>query len=177
MKKIILVYGLLAGLIVSAIGIISTAYFCKKGDFDNGMIFGYGSMILAFAMIFAGIKNYRDKYNNGIIRFGPAFKIGLFITLIASTLYVIAWIINYHFFNPNFYESYSNLMIDRLKSSGAGAAKIAAETADMNKMKEMSKNELFVILMTYAEIVPVGLLVSLIAALILKKKNINTEGL
>ena len=171
MKKNILVCGAIAGIIVSAMGVISTAIFCASGDFENGMIYGYASMILAFSLIFVGVKNYRDKYNGGAISFGKAFKVGLLIALVASTIYVISWLINYHFFIPDFYTLYFTRMIDQLKASGASASAIAEKTAEMRKMQEWSKNEFFVIIMTYVEILPVGLIVALLAALILKRKT------
>ena len=171
MKKIVLVCGGIAGLIVSAMGVISTAVFCASGDFQSGMVYGYTSMIIAFSLIFVGVKNFRDKYNNGVVSFGKAFKVGIFIALVASTFYVISWLINFHFFMPDFYEKYSIRILDQLKASGASATTIAEKTAEMTKMTEWSKNELFVIIMTYVEILPVGLIVTLIAALILKRKN------
>src|SRR5215203_4024894 len=140
MKKIVLVCGVIAGVIVSAMGVISTAVFCASGDFEGGMVFGYASMILAFSLIFVGIKNYRDKYNGGVVSFGKAFKVGLLITLVASTLYVITWLINFHVFMPDLYDKYFLRTLEDLKASGASPAKIAKETADMAKMKEWSKN-------------------------------------
>ena len=107
MKKIVLVCGGIAGLIVSAMGVISTAVFCASGDFQSGMVYGYTSMIIAFSLIFVGVKNFRDKYNNGVVSFGKAFKVGILIALVASTFYVISWLINFHFFMPDFYEKYS----------------------------------------------------------------------
>jgi hypothetical protein len=175
MKKIVLVCGGIAGLIVSVMGVISTAVYCTTGDFKNGMIFGYATMILSFSLIFVGIRNYRDKYNGGVISFGKAFKVGLLITLIASTFYVISWLINFHFFMPDFYDKYYMRELDQLKASGASAAKIASKTTEMIKMKEWSRSEFFIIIMTYVEILPVGLLVTLIASLILKKKNVNPQ--
>lgn len=175
MKKIVLVCGGIAGLIVSAMGVISTAVFCASGDFKNGMVYGYASMILAFSLIFVGIKNFRDKYNSGVVSFGKAFKVGLFITLIASTFYVISWLINFHFFMPDFYHKYAIRILGQLKASGANATTIAEKTAEMTKMTEWSKNEFFVIIMTYVEILPVGLIITVIAALILKRKNVKTQ--
>jgi hypothetical protein len=175
MKKVILVCGGIAGLIVSAMGVVSTAIYCTSGDFEGGMVYGYTSMIVAFSLIFVGVKSFRDKYNNGMVSFGKAFKVGILITLVASTLYVISWLINFHFFMPDFYDKYFMRALDDLKASGASAATIAEKTAEMAKMKEWSKNELFVIIMTYVEILPVGLIVTLIAALILKRKNAKPQ--
>ena len=171
MKKLVFVYGIIAGLIVTAMMAFSTGYFCTRGDFEGGMIYGYASMILAFSMIFVGIRSYRNNHNEGIISFGKAFKIGLYISLISSTIYVVGWLINYYFFIPDFMDKYAAAMIAKAKASGMDAAELAKQTAQMAQMKEWYKNPLFIILMTYVEILPVALLISLIAALILKRKQ------
>jgi hypothetical protein len=169
MKKTVLVYGIIAGLIVAGMMAFSTGYYCTKGDFDGGMIYGYSAMIIAFSMIFVGVKSFRDKQEGGVIGFGKAFKIGFFISLIASTIYVISWLINYYCFIPDFMDKYAVAVISKAKASGISANELANKTADMAKMKEWYKNPLFVILMTYIEILPVALVVSVISALILKR--------
>jgi hypothetical protein len=156
MKKLVLVYGIIAGLIVAGMMAFSTGYFCAKGDFEGGMIYGYSAMIIAFSMIFVGVKSFRDKHNGGTINFGKAFKIGLFISLIASTIYVISWLINYYFLYLILWIN-MQLCNAKAKSSGISADELAKKTAEMAQMKEWYKNPLFVILMTYVEILPVGL--------------------
>ncbi|MES2003599.1 MAG: DUF4199 domain-containing protein [Bacteroidota bacterium] len=172
MKKVVLVYGIIAGLIVAGMMAFSTSYYCAKGDFEGGMIYGYSAMIIAFSMIFVGIKSFRDKYQGGVISFGKAFKVGFFISLIASTIYVIGWLINYYCFIPDFMDKYAAAMIAKAQASGITADQLAKKTAEMAQMKEWYKSPLFVILMTYVEILPVGLLVSLISALLLKRKKV-----
>jgi hypothetical protein len=169
MKKLVIFYGIIAGLIVTGMMAFSTGYFCAKGDFEGGMIYGYSAMIIAFSMIFVGIKSFRDKHNGGTINFGKAFKVGFFISLIASTIYVIGWLINYYCFMPDFMDKYAAVMLAKAKSSGISAEELAKKTADMTQMKEWYKNPLFVILMTYVEILPVAMVVTLISALILKR--------
>ena len=83
MKKIVIVFGLIAGVIVSAWAVCGAALCYGGGSYTTGMVLGYASMILAFSLVFVGVKNYRDKYNDGLISFGKAFKIGLYITLIS----------------------------------------------------------------------------------------------
>jgi len=134
------------------------------------MLLGYASMILAFSLMFVGVKNYRDKYNGGIISFGKAFRIGLYITLVASTLYVLVWLVDYYVFIPDFMDKYSAHVINKAQNSGASANEIAAKTKEINTMKEMYNTPLMVVLLTYMEIFPVGLIVSIITALILKRK-------
>ena len=174
MKKKILVYGLIAGAIVSALLLFTMSYlsYCEGNvDYGTSMLIGYASMLLAFSLVFVGIRNYRDKYNGGVISFGKAFKIGGAIMLIASTVYVVAWLIDYHFFVPDFMEKYSAHMLGELKKNGASGAEIEKQTKEMADFARMYKNPLFIVLMTYAEILPVGVIVTLISSLILKRKT------
>ncbi|MFA6082938.1 DUF4199 domain-containing protein [Mucilaginibacter sp.] len=171
MKKNVLVFGLISGFIVSAWAVGSIARCYTTGNFGGSMLLGYASMILAFSLVFVGIKNYRDKFNNGVISFGKAFKIGLLITLVASTVYVVTWLIDYYVFIPDFMDKYSAHIIRDAQNSGATAAEISSKTKEMATMKELYNTPVWVVLFTYMEIFPVGLLVTIIAALILKKKD------
>jgi len=105
MKKIILTCGLISGVILCAIMIATTMACYSSGNFEGGMVLGYTVMILAFSLIFVGIRNYRDKYNSGVIAFGKAFKIGLYIALIASTMYVAVWLVEYYLFIPDLWKN------------------------------------------------------------------------
>src|SRR4030095_1211237 len=102
-----------------------------------------------------------------------AFKIGIMIVLIASTIYVVAWLIDYYFFVPDYMEKYSAHVLDELKASGASQTEIDKQTKDMASMVAMLKNPFFNAMMAYAEILPVGLIVTLISSLILKRKTAN----
>ncbi len=171
MRKNVIVFGLIAGAIVSTMMIIGVAACYNSMNFDLGMWLGYSSMIIAFSFVFVGIKNYRDKHNQGIISFKKAFTIGLWITMIASSIYVIVWMIDYYCFIPDFMDKYGAYMIEHSKASGADQVELDKQMAEMLKYKEMYKNPVFVILFTYMEILPVGLIITLISALILKKKG------
>ena len=172
MKKTVLICGIIAGLIAPSVFIGQMLLGNPTHDsFDNGMIYGYTLMILAFSFIFVATKITRDKYGSGVITFGKAFRVGLYITLIASTIYVGVWLIDYYIYNPDFAEKYAAHIVKNLKASGASQAEIDKQTAELAEFGKMYKNPLFVILLTYAEIVPVGLLISLISALALKRKQ------
>ena len=171
MKKNIIVGGLISGLILAAFMVVVTAICYKNEDFESSMVLGYASMILAFSMIFVGIKNYRDRFNNGFVTFGKAFTIGLYITLIASTIYVLVWLIDYYLFIPDFLDKYSAHVLREAKTAGASPVEMQEKVDEMGGYKEMYKNPLLVILLTYTEVLPVGLVVSIISALILKRKS------
>ncbi len=173
MKKHIIIYGPIAGIVVSILMLFTVNYIshCKGNvDYNTSMLIGYASMLIAFSLVFVGIRNYRDKYNEGVISFGKAFKIGIMIVLVASTIYVVAWLIDYYFFIPDFAEKYSAHMLDKLKASGAGQIEIDKQTKEMASFARMYKNPFFNAIMTYIEILPVGLIVTLISSLILKRK-------
>jgi hypothetical protein len=172
MKKIVIVCGLIAGLISSAWCFISVRAFTNNVSLNTRTWLGYAAMILSFSLIFAGIKEYRDNFGGGLITFGRAFKIGILISLVGSTLYVLLWLVSYYFFFPDFAEKYASLMQAQMKADGASATAISQEMVEMAKYSSWYKNPLFNILITYSEIFPVGLIISLIAAFILKRKEV-----
>lgn len=175
MKSIIIRYSLFGGAIVAAMLVGGAVYCYSTGRFEGSMVLGFASMLLAFSFIFVAVKTQRDKFQGGSISFGQAFKTGLTIAFITSTIYVLVWLICYYVFVPDFMEQFSNYSIEKAKASGASAEKIADEIKMQQKYMEMYKNPLFVILLTYVEILPLGILVSLVAALVLRRNPKNME--
>jgi hypothetical protein len=173
MKKNVLTFGLIAGLIVTIV-MVTTTIMLYTANYQCNMYVGYASMIIAFSMIFVAVKNYRDKYNGGVVSFGKALLIGLYITLIASTVYVVAWLIDYHFFVPDFMDKYAEHVIQSTKADGASVQEIAKKAKEMAAFKEAYKNPAFLIFITYMEILPVGLIITLITGLILKRNPNKT---
>jgi hypothetical protein len=173
MRKIILTYGLIAGLICVAMFCI-TIPLQENGTMavENGMFIGYASMVIAFSMIFFGIKNYRDNYQQGTITFGRAFKIGILIAVVASIVYAVGWEAYYSIKGDQFNEFWVSCQIDTMKKEGATAAAIESKKAELADWMEYY--EIFPIRfgMTLMEILPVGLLVTLITAAILRKREV-----
>src|SRR4051812_21595851 len=97
MKKIVIIYGLIAGAIVGTMLIITMPLY-ESGtlNFDNGELLGYTTMVVALSMVFFGVKSYRDNYSGGTITFGQGAKVGLLITLIASLIYAMSWEVSYN---------------------------------------------------------------------------------
>lgn len=140
-------------------------------DYNTSLFLGYASMLIAFSLVFVGIRNYRDKYNSGVISFGKAFTIGLVIVLIASTMYVVTWLIDYFYFIPDFMDKLSAQMLDGLKASGASQTEIDSQVKEMADIMVRYQNPLYNAMVTYMEILPVGLVVALISSFILKRKE------
>ena len=174
MKKTILVFGAISGVIISLfMGISMAVVGCGAGEPGNGaMIIGFSAMAVAFSFIFVGIKNFRDKQNGGTITFGKGFLLGLMISLVASTLYVITWGVEFHFFMPDFMDKYSAMQISQLHESGKTGAEIDQAVKGIEQASYNYKNNIFFFAMyTYMEILPVGVIITLISALILKRKT------
>jgi hypothetical protein len=178
MKKTIAVFGLIAGVIL-AIFICLMVPFMKHMEGDSmmtSMFVGYTVQLLAFSMIFFAVKSYRDKYNGGVISFGKAFQIGILISLIGSAFYVITWAIIYNTLLPNFMDTWGAAQITGAMKRGASAAEIAKIKEQIAQGKEMYSTWWGFAGITLFEIFPTGLLVTLISALILKRKR-NKEVL
>ena len=170
MTKNVWTFGIIGGFI-STIGFVITMINPDAINMSTGMIYGYASMLLAFSLIFVAVRNYRDNYNNGIISFGKAFKIGLYITLIASTVYVLVWLVDYYYFiGDEFMKEYAEYTKNNLIAKGASQEVIAANMKEMEKWAELYKNPFINAAITYTEIIWVGLIIALIAAGILKRK-------
>lgn len=172
MKKTVLTYGVVSGGIITLLMLISMSFL--KGEspnFQRAEIFGYVTMIAALSMIFIGVKTYRDKELEGVINFGKAFQVGLMITLVASIIYVIGWMVYTSTGGAaEFMDQYAEYMVEQLRESGKSQEVIDQKIAEMEKYKDMYRSPIVQIGVTFLEIFPVGLIISLIAAGLLKRK-------
>lgn len=166
MKRRVLIYGLISGTILCVNMIVMVNLMYKTEDFKGNDIVGYAAMVVMFSLIFFGVRDYRNKKSDGFISFGKAFKTGALIALVASTMYVVVWLFYYYLFVPDFLEVYIQCVLRETPASDLDATKVK-----MENFREMYRNPFFLVLITYAEVLPVGLVVALVSALILKKKS------
>lgn len=169
MKKVVLTFGLISGAI-SAVMMLVTIPFVDRIGFDKGEILGYTTIVLSALLIFFGVRSYRENVSGGRLSFGRAFAIGILITLISNVCYVATWEVLYFKFMPDFADKYAAHMIDRAKSSGASPEKIAQQTQEMEQFKQTYKNPVVNVSLTFMEVFPIGLGVTLLSAAILRKR-------
>lgn len=171
MRKIVLVCGLVSGGILAAMTAIMLSL-CMSGrmGFDQSEVVGYTAMILSFLLVFIGIRSYRERVGGGTITFGKAFQVGILITLVACAVYVVAWEIVYFNFVPDFAEKFAAFTVDKMRAKGATAAAIAATTQQMAEFQRLYANPLFNVAITFLEVFPVGVIVTLVSAAILRKR-------
>lgn len=169
MFRDILKYGLIGGLVI---GGFNFALFTLAGDqphFEYGMYIGYTAMLVALSTVFLGIKRHRDVELGGVIRFWPAFGMGLAISFIAGVFYVAAWEASQAITHADFMTAYSNFVLEQARAEGKSAADIAAMTKELAEFKVIYANPMTRLPMVFAEIFPVGVLVSLVSALLLRR--------
>lgn len=171
MKKIVLRYGLASGALLAAMGAVMMPLY-RKGivDFDRAELIGYSSMVLAFLLVFFGVKSYRDHVAAGAISFGKAFQVGILITLVTCAMYVLSWQIVYHNFYPDFLDHYTAHAIARMRAAGESEAAIQAASAQMADFAKLYANPLVNVAITFLEVFPVGLIMTLVSAAILRRK-------
>jgi hypothetical protein len=170
MRKTVLTFGIISGLILSA-EMFATLPFLHKVGQGNALIIGYTTMVLAGLLVFFGIRTYRDNLSSGTLTFARAFAVGILITLIASFFYVATWEIIYHNFMPDFAEKYAVQMVERAKSSGATQQKIDQTAREAEQFVRNYHNPAYNIGMTFIEVFPVFLLITLLSAVILRRKS------
>lgn len=166
MLRIIATHGLSAGLILGLFAAIT--WMTGPPPEPWGMIFGYVGMLLALSMIFVGIRRHREVAGGGVIGFWPAFGLGLAISLVAAILYVVAWEISLAFSDTDFIAEYGRQMIAGMEAKGASPQEIAKASADLAQFAASYADPMFRLPMTFLEIAPVGLLVSLVSAGLLR---------
>jgi hypothetical protein len=141
---------------------------------DHGakdLIVGYAGMVAAFLLVYFGVRAYRDNVLGGTIGFGRAFSAGILIAAIASLCYVATWEVIYYKFMPDFYAKYGQSVVDEARKNGKSEADISKVRADMDTMLRRVENPLFVTLVTFGEPFPVGLVIALVSAGVLRRKR------
>jgi hypothetical protein len=169
MKKTVLTFGLISGVIISVL-MGGSLFFADRLGSGHSMILGYTIMVASFLLVYFGIRSYRDNTLAGEISFGRAFACGILITLITTACYVVMWEVLYFNFMPHFMDSYFAAQIQQVRSAGLDSASTAAKVTAIQHSQQLYQNPLVNIAYTIIEPLPVGLIITLISAALLRRK-------
>ena len=172
MKKTVLVYGLIAGILCG--GMLLSGVMTGSGDvdFDKGMYFGFTGMTLSAIIIWFGMASYKKNYAGGQITFGKAFQVGALTALVASSIYVFTWMAGYNNIFAGFGEKYTAYQIENMKKMGKSDAEVQAFSVETRKnMEQYDSNAVYRAAVTYVEILPLQLFVVLIASIVISRKK------
>lgn len=170
MIALILFYGALGGVIVAVPMLWQFLTLAPGQAPPLGMLASYLIMLVALTSVFLGVKSYRDKVMGGAIRFLPALGVGLAIATVASVIYVLAWEICMAYGPFDFIKFYSSYMLEAAK--GGTPEQVAKAAADAKEFAENYARPLYRMPWTFIEIFPVGVLVSLITAAVLRNSRV-----
>jgi Protein of unknown function (DUF4199) len=169
MKKTVITFGLISGA-VSSLMMVATLPFVDRIGFGRSVVVGYTAIVLSLLLVSFGIRSYRDNIGNGQITFMKAFAVGISITVISCLFYVVTWEILYYNFLPDFWDKYGVQAIEKLKASGASDAAIQAQLQQIKTYKEQYANPLINAARTFIEPFPVGLVITLVSAAVLRRR-------
>jgi hypothetical protein len=170
MKKIVLTFGTIAGVILSLLMVLTFALQNRLG-FEHGMVIGYTTMVASLLMVYFGIRTYRDTVLGGRIGFWPAMKVGLLISLIATCFYVATWEVMYYNFMPTYMHDYTVHELEKAKAAGATAEQLAKQRAAFDEFEKQYQNPLVSSAYTFLEPLPVVLLMTLVSAGLLSRQR------
>jgi hypothetical protein len=177
MRKVVLTFGSIAGVIVSLFLVVGMTLL-DKGVFtsDSSEVLGYSSMIVALSMVFFGIKSFRDNYLNGSIKFWKGVQVGLLISLVASLLYASTWeVYSDEEYRDAYMDKYLEQSVSKMKSEGASQAEVDQKIQELTSMKVLYRNLFVRFGFSLIEILPVGILITLISAAILRRREVLRE--
>ena len=166
MKKTVLTYGLISGVIGAALMLAHVPF--MDGS-SKGLIVGYTGIVLSALLIFFGVRSYRENVGNGKISFGRGFAVGILIALISAACYVAAWEVVYYS-NPGIADHVFDNQLEQVKASGVSQEKIGEAVRELESFKKLYANPFANVAFTFVEPFPVGLLMTLISAVILRRK-------
>jgi hypothetical protein len=170
MLRIVLIYGVIGGLIVAVPMVVSTLTLTEDTVPENAALYGYLSMLLAFTMVFVGIKHYRDKVLGGVIRFLPALGVGLGISAVASLFWVVGWELTLAS-GFDFAGAYMDSVVAAAQARGAPAAEIEQLRAETAEFLVTYDNPLVRLPMSFVEMFPIGAVISLVSAALLRNSR------
>lgn len=174
MKKTVLTFGLISGAVMAAF-MIATLPFLENIGFAKGLVVGYTGIVLGFLLVFFGIRSYRDDVNGGRLGYWRGVAVGTLIAVISSVCYTATWEVIYYKFMPNFGQKYADAAVARARADGKSEAEIAKVRTEMQQFAESYKNPLYNMAMTFIEPFPIGLVIALVSAGILRRKE-DTRG-
>src|SRR5215475_4644927 len=176
MRKTVLTFGLISGAFSAGLMLGTLPFHDKIGFEKGGYIIGYTAIVISALLVFFGVRSYRENVSGGRLTFARGVAVGILITLLSNVFYVATWEVVYFKFMPDFADKYAAHMIERARSSGASQEKIEKTSQEAQKFKQMYDNPLMNVALTFTEVFPIGLAVTLLSAAILRKKSASVAA-
>jgi len=169
MKNTVLAFGLLSGALAVAM-MLATLPFIRSMELGTSDLIGYSSIAISALVLFFGIRSHRERAG-GQLTFGRGLGVGILITLISSACYMAAFQVVYFKAMPDFGEKFSACMVERARAGGATEREIDETAATAAALKRLYDRPATNAALTFATTFPVGLVMSVFAAAVLRRKG------
>jgi hypothetical protein len=166
----VITFGLMSGGI-SVSMMLAVLPLANRVSYEALTVLGYTIFVACFLMVFFGIRSYRDNVGGGTITFGKAFTVGILITLVSCAIYVVSWEFIRERFFPTFFDDYLNHMVEKMRADGATQDALNQQLQENEQFRQWFKNPFIRYAMSLMEAFPVGLLMTLVSSLVLKRKT------
>ena len=170
MKNTVLKFGVYSGLVSAAL-MLATVPFMHQIGFDKGLFVGYTAMLISFLFVYFGVRSYRDTVLGGSMSFATGFNVGILITLISCLFYVGTWLFVYFLLMPDFGAKFGEFLIESALAKGASPAELQATAKQAADYQVLLDNPFTNAAYSFIEPFPVGLLVTMISAAVLRKRE------
>lgn len=162
MKNSIIIFGTISGLVVITSTILGVQY-------GRGSVWlGFLVMFIALSTIYVAIKQHRDSVLGGVISFKTGLLMGIGISAMAAVVYTAVWEVYLYVTDYAFTETMANSIIEAGRLPNASDADLRASIEQAESFRQQYGNALVRIPMTFLEIFPVGIIVSLFSAWLLR---------
>lgn len=169
MKKTVVTFGLISAAL-SIVMMAATIPFINSVRYETADVLGYASIVLSALLVFFGIRSYRENAGGGRMTFGRGSAVGLLITLISCTCYIVAFQIIYFKLVPDFGDKFAACMVERVRASGGTEQQIDETAKQAQTFKQLYDNPATNAALTFATSFPIGLIVTAGSAAILRKR-------
>ena len=173
MKKIVLTFGLVSGVMLSAM-LLATLPFLDRMGLGTSQVLGYTTMLAAGMLIYFGMRRYRDTVAAGTVTFKRLFGVGMLIWAVSAACYTATWEAVFYGvpgFGEKFVASYQARQLAAERAKGTPPAEIERKQAEMAEQWRAYQNPAINVAITFVESLPVGLLVSLVSAATLRRRG------
>lgn len=160
MKKIVLKYGIIGGVISSILGTLNWFTVANSIGVQGSQAIGYISILLSLLCIPFGIRYFRDKLNNETVSFGQSLKIGLGITIMAAVVMTIHSILFFIFQKEEFLE---------WQRKDLSQTELMSFNEQLAQMPDFSYTPWFQGIVMFFMVFLIGGVINVISALLLKK--------
>ena len=177
MKRTVLRYGAIGSLILIGVNVILLIILGipESGDYPYGEVIGYATIIVSLFPVFFAIRYYRDEHASGRLSFWKGLGVGSGVSILPSAAFAVYNWIYVTWLDPDFNEKYFAYAIEKARLE-MSPAEFEAYSAQMQSQAALFADPWFITFVMFATVFLIGVVITIISALVLQKKQAVTPA-